>query len=131
VAGKGLERGGPPPEAGEQREVWPAVEGQGSLTPAPAPPHQVASFLMQPAILGGRHLAGRARDQRGKVLAGEPTILNAPTLGPCIELRSVGEVSGHRVEEPKQAEWRVVVDARPSLCGNHAALASQITPITG
>jgi hypothetical protein len=82
-------------------------------------------------MLGDRDLAGRALDPRGKVLAGEPTILNAPTRSLRDVLRPGAEAFGRCVEEPKQAEWRVVVDTRPSLCGNHAALASQITPITG
>jgi hypothetical protein len=71
-------------------------------------------------MLGGRDLAGRALDQRGKVLKREPADLDAPTLG-------------HRVEEPKQAARRAVVDVGPRLGGHHAALASivQLTPITG
>ena len=64
----------------EQREVRSAVEGQGFKAPASAPPHEVASFLMQPALLEGRDLAGRAFDQRGQVLAGEAADLDAPTL---------------------------------------------------
>jgi hypothetical protein len=35
---------------------------------------------MQPALLEGRDLAGRAFDQRGQVLAGEAADLDAPTL---------------------------------------------------
>jgi hypothetical protein len=57
-------------------------------------------------MLGGSDLAGRTLDQRGKVLAGENSDLNAPTLSLCVELRPVGEVSGRRVEEPKQTAHR-------------------------
>ena len=107
MPGKGLELNASPSEAGKQREVQPAVEGQGSLTPAPTPPHEVASFLVQPAMLGGRDLEGRALDQRGQALATEPTDLDAPTLGLLAELRPVGEASGRRVQERKQrdAPW--------------------------
>jgi hypothetical protein len=38
-------------------------------------------------MLGGRDLKGRALDQRGRVFAGEPTDLDAPTLGLRVELR--------------------------------------------
>jgi hypothetical protein len=41
---------------------------------------------VQPAILGGKDLAGRALDQRGKVFAGEPTDLDTLTLDLCLEL---------------------------------------------
>jgi hypothetical protein len=47
-------------------------------------------------MLGSRDLAGRARDQHGKVLEGEPADLDAPTLGLRVELRSVGETYGCR-----------------------------------
>ena len=72
-------------------------------------------------------------DQHAKVLAGEPTDLDARTLGLRVELRPVGEASGRRVKEPKQAARRAVVDVGPSLGGHHAALASpmQVTPISG
>src|SRR5215203_5256897 len=98
----------PPPQTGEQREVRPAVEGQGSAAPAPAPPHEVAGFPVQPTMLGGRDLVGRARDQRGQVLAGEPTNLDAPALGLRVELRPLDKASGRRVEEPKQPALRGV-----------------------
>ena len=50
-----------------------------------------------------------------------------------VELRPVGEAFGCRVEEPKQAARRAVVDVGPRLGGHHAALGSpvQATPITG
>jgi hypothetical protein len=86
-----------------------AVEGQGSKAPAPAPPHEIAGFLVQPAMLGGRDLVGRVRDQGGKAFAGEPTDLDAKALGLRVELRPVGEASSRLVEEPKQAAWRAVV----------------------
>jgi hypothetical protein len=54
-------------------------------------------------MLGGRDLAGRALDQRGKVFAGEPTELYAKALGLRVELRVVGEVSGCRVKVPLNA----------------------------
>jgi hypothetical protein len=95
----------PPPKASEQREVRPAVEGQGSKAPTPAPPHEVACVLVQPAMLGGRDLVSRARDQRGQVFAGEPTNLDAKARSLRVELRLVGESCGRRVEEPKQASW--------------------------
>jgi hypothetical protein len=41
---------------------------------------------MYPAMLCGRDLAGRALDQHPQVFAGEPTDLDAPTLGLCTEL---------------------------------------------
>jgi hypothetical protein len=65
--------------------------------------------------------------------AGEPTDLDVPTLGLRIELRPVGEASGYRVKEPKQAMRRTVVDIDLSQGGHHAALVSpvQIFPITG
>jgi hypothetical protein len=71
-------------------------------------------------MLGGRDLEGRALDQHGQVFAGDSTDLDAKALG-------------LRVEEPKQAARRTVVDVRPSLGGHHAALVSpvQVTPITG
>jgi hypothetical protein len=45
---------------------------------------------------------------------------------------AVGVLS-RRVEEPKQAVRREVVDVDPDLSGHHAALVSpvQVTPITG
>jgi hypothetical protein len=103
-----------PSEAGEQREVQPAVEGQGSLTPAPPPPHEVACLLMQSAMLGGRDLTSRALDQRPQVFAGEPTDLDANALDLRVELRPLGEVSG-RVKVPKQPARRIVVDVGPKL----------------
>ena len=109
MPGKGFYFDASPPEAGEQREVQPAVEGQGSKAPAPPPPHEITCFLVQPAMLGGRDLKGRALDQRGKAFAGEPTDLDAPTLGLRVELRPVGEACGRRVEEPKQAARRAEV----------------------
>ena len=122
----------PPPQTGEQREVRPAVEGQGSSTPTPPPPHEVASFLVQPAMLGGRDLAGRALDQRPQVLAGQPTDLHAKALGLRVELLPVGEASDRRVKEPKQAAWCAVVDVGPRF-GHHAALVSavRLTPMSG
>ena len=57
-------------------------------------------------MVGGRHIAGRTLDQRGKVLAGEHADLDAKALGLQIELRPVGEAPGRRVKEPKQAAWR-------------------------
>ena len=84
-------------------------------------------------MFGGRDLAGTAFDQRGKVLEGESADLDAPTLGLQIELRSVGEASGRRVEETKQAMRCTVVDVDSSKGGHHAALVSpiQITAISG
>jgi hypothetical protein len=71
-------------------------------------------------------------DQRPQVFAGEPTNHDAPTLHLFVELQPVGEASGGRVEEPKQAAWRIVVDVGPRLGSHHAALVSPIqgTPIT-
>jgi hypothetical protein len=85
--------------------------------PAPAPPHEVASFLVQSAMLGGRDLAGRALNQRGQLFAGESTDLYAPTLGLRMELRPVGEASGCRVKEPKQVMRRTVVNVDSSQGG--------------
>jgi hypothetical protein len=105
----------------------------GFFGPTPPPPHEVASFLMQSAMLGGRDLKGRALDQPAHVLAGEPTDFDAKALGLGVEHRPVDEDSGRRVEEPQQAAWCAVVDVVPSLGGHHAALDStvQLTPITG
>jgi len=50
------------------------------------PPDEIVSFFVQPAILGGRGLAGRALDQRGKAVAVEPADLDAPRLGLRVEL---------------------------------------------
>ena len=63
----------------------------------------------------------------------EPADLDAPALSLRVELRPVGEASGRRVKEPKQAAWCAVVDLDPSLGGHHAALVSpvQLTPISG
>jgi hypothetical protein len=69
------------------------VEGEGSKAPASAPPHEIAGFLVQPAVLDGRDLPGRALDQRGKILAGEPTDLDAKALGLRVELPPVGEAA--------------------------------------
>ena len=55
---------------------------------------------MQPAMLAGKDLAGRALDQRGKAFVGEPAVLDAKALGLRVELRPVGEASVRRVEEP-------------------------------
>ena len=60
-------------------------------------------------MLGGRDLAGGALDQGPQDFAGEPTDLDAKELG-------------LRVEEPRQAARRTVVDAGPRLSGYHAAL---------
>jgi hypothetical protein len=48
--------------------------------------NEVAGFPVQPAMLGGRDLMGRARDQRGQVLAGEPTNLDAKARSLRVEL---------------------------------------------
>jgi hypothetical protein len=64
-------------------------------------------------MLGGRHLAGIALDQRDHVFAGEPTILNAKARSLRILLRPVGEAPDRRVEEPKQAARLTVVDFSP------------------
>jgi hypothetical protein len=64
-------------------------------------------------MLDGRDLAGRALDQRDHVFAGEPTDLDAKVLGLRVQLRPVGEASARRVEEPKQAARRTVVDFSP------------------
>jgi hypothetical protein len=71
-------------------------------------------------MLGGRDLAGRVLDQRGQLFAGEPADIDALTVG-------------RRVEEPKQAARRTVVDVRPRLGSHHATLVSpiQVTPIIG
>src|SRR5215218_1642396 len=98
---QGLQLNAPPPQAGEQREVWPAVEGKGSKAPAPAPPHEIALFLVQPAMLGGRDFAGRALDQRPQTIAREHTDFHAKVLGLCTQLRPVGEPLGRRVEVPE------------------------------
>jgi hypothetical protein len=123
----------PPSEAGEQREVRPAVESQDSKATSSPPPHEGAGFLVQPAMLRSRDLEGRALDNRPQLFAGEPTDLDAEALGLRVELRPVGDARGRRVEEPKQEACRTVVDIGPRLGGHHAALASQVqlTPITG
>jgi hypothetical protein len=85
-------------------------------------------------MLGGRDLAGGTLDQRPQVFAGEPAALDALPRRLRVQLRPVGEASGgRRVEEPKRAAWRTVVDVDSRLGGHHAALASpvQLTPITG
>jgi hypothetical protein len=79
---------------------------------------------MQPAMLGGRDFAGRARDQGPRALAGVPTDLDAKARSLRVELRPVGKVSGRRVKEPKQAVWRTLVDVGPDS-------PVQFTPITG
>jgi hypothetical protein len=53
-------------------------------------------------MLGGRDLAGRALDQRGKAFAGEPTDLDAPTLGLCDGLRPGGEASAAASKSPSR-----------------------------
>ena len=85
MLGQGLELNAAPSEACEEREGRSAVEGQSPSAPTPRPPHEVASFLVQLAKLGGRDFAGRAFDQRGQVLAGELADIDAPTLGRCLE----------------------------------------------
>ena len=72
-------------------------------------PHEIAGFLVQSAMLHGKDLTGRALYQRGKTFAGEPTNLEAKTLGLC-------------VEEPRQAARGTVVDVGSRLSGYHAAL---------
>jgi hypothetical protein len=107
----------PPPQVCEQREVRSAVEGQGPPAPTPLPPHEIASFLMHPAMLGGRDLAGRALNQRPQVFVGDSTHLDAKALALCVELRPVGETCGRHVEEPKQAahcRGRLPQTRRPS-----------------
>jgi hypothetical protein len=81
---------------------------------------------MQPEMLGGRDLEGRALDQRPQIFALELADLDAKALGLCVKLRPVGESCGRRVEEPKQAARRAVVDLDPSLGGHQAALVSPI-----
>jgi hypothetical protein len=66
VLDQGFQADASPPQAGEQREVRPSVEGQSSAAPTPSPPHRVAGLLVQSAMLGGRDLAGKALDQRGE-----------------------------------------------------------------
>jgi hypothetical protein len=61
-------------------------------------------------MLGGRDLEDRALDQRPQVLAGEPSDLDARALDLRVERRPLGEVSGRRVKERKQAARRIVVD---------------------
>jgi hypothetical protein len=61
-------------------------------------------------MVGGRDLEGRARHQRGKVLAGESTNLDAKARSLRVELRPIGESRDRRVEEPKQVAWGAVVD---------------------
>ena len=95
-----------PPQTGEQREVRPAVEGQGPPAPTSAPPHEIAGFLMQPAMLGGRDFAGRALDQHGQLFAGESTNLDAKALSLFVELRPVREASARRVKVSKLAARR-------------------------
>jgi hypothetical protein len=84
-------------------------------------------------MLAGKDLAGRALDQRGKAFVGEPAVLDAKALGLPVELRPVGEASGFRVEDPKQAARRTVVYVYPRLGGHQAALVSPVhlTPISG
>jgi len=84
-------------------------------------------------MLGGRDLAGRVLDQRSHIFAREPTNVDAPTIGLLVELRAVGEASGHRVEETKQAARCTVADFGSRLGGHHAALVSpiQVTQISG
>jgi len=53
-------------------------------------------------MLGGRDLAGRALEQRGKVFAGDSTDLDAKALSLPIELRPVGETPSC-VKESQQA----------------------------
>ena len=67
-------------------------------------------------------LAVLLSDRKG--FSGEPTDLNAPILGLCVELRPVGEACGRRVEEAKLAAWHEVVEVGSSLSGHHVALAS-------
>jgi hypothetical protein len=83
-------------------------------------------------MLGGRDLEGRTLHPDGKAFARELTGLDAKALGLCVELRPVGESCGRRVEEPKQAARRAVVEVGPSLGGVMAALVSpaQVTLIT-
>ena len=57
-------------------------------------------------MLGGRDLVGRACDQRGQVLAGEPTNLDAKALSLFVELRPVREASARRVKVSKLAARR-------------------------
>jgi hypothetical protein len=113
-----------PPQAGEQRQVQPAVEGQGSKAPTSVPPHEIAGLLVKSAMLHTRDLTSRALDQRPQVFAGEPTDLDANALDLRVELRPLGEVSG-RVKVPKQPAWRIEVDVgtrlgRPSRCPSFA-----------
>jgi len=49
-------------------------------------------------MLGGRDLAGRVLDQRPQDFAGEPTNLDAKTLGLRVERQPVGEACCGRVE---------------------------------
>jgi hypothetical protein len=83
-------------------------------------------------MLGGRDLAGRALDQRGQLFMREPTNLNAPTRSLRVELRPVGEVSGRRVEQPRQAAQRAVMDVGPDLSDLLATLVSPVllTPLS-
>jgi hypothetical protein len=72
-------------------------------------------------------------DQCPQVFAGELTNLDAKTLGLCVELRPVGETSGRRVEEPKQAArrgGRRPQTRRPSRSPNFAGPAHSDNTMT-
>ena len=95
-----------PPQACQQRDVRPAVEGKGSSASTPAPPYEVALFLVQSSMLGGRDFAGRARDQGPRALAGEPTDLDAKARSLFVELRPVSEASARCFKVSKLAARR-------------------------
>ena len=121
----------PPPKASEQREVVRmAVEGQGSSASAPAPPHEVALFLVQPAMLGGRDLAVELS------ISAERSSREIPRTSMLRRSASPSN-SDQSVKLPAASKSRsrrgAVVDVCPSLGGHHAVLVSpmQVTPITG
>ena|ERR687889_673401 len=75
---------------------------------------------MQPAVLGGRDIVGRAQDQRGKVLAGEPrTLMLRRCSASASKIRCAQPALLHNLAAPWVDEAQVGVPVAEIQSGCH------------